>query len=101
MIPPIAATPPTPPTGATGAAGTGSGAAGQGFGATLSQAVNQVAQAQQNAQTLQATFADGGSVSIDQVLVATTQAELLTETAAAVTSRALTAYQNLMDTNIG
>jgi len=96
-VPPTASTPPTPPTGLQ-AGGSGGG---ETFGQMLSQAVNQIGQSATNAQALQAEFATGGNVSIDQVLVATTQAELMTETAAAVTSRALTAYQNVMSTNLG
>jgi|GEM_PF-3475680 len=100
VIPPVSPTPPTPPTQGTTPAQTTTGG-GETFAQMLSQAIGQVAQAQANAQNLQAQFAVGGNVSVEEVMAATAQAALLTETAASIATRALSAYQSLMDTNIG
>ncbi len=81
------------------------GATGQSAGATfaqiLGQAVSQVTGAQTQANQLLAQYAIGGPVTLEQVMLATSKAELLVETAGAVTTRAITAYQSLMQTNIG
>lgn len=74
---------------------------GESFGKILEQALGQVVQSQATANQLAANFSVGGPVSLDQVMVATAKAELMTEAASAVVSRALTAYQSLMQTNIG
>ena len=89
---------------AAGAAQT-AGAAGKNAGATfsqiLNQAVSQVTGAQTQANQLLAPYAIGGPVTLEQVMLATSKAELMVEAAGAVTTRALTAYQSLMQTNIG
>lgn len=84
--------------GATGATASSGGAS---FSKILSQAINDVSGAQTQANTLLSQYAMGGPVTIDQVMNAVSRAELLTEAAGAVTTRAVTAYQSLMQTNIG
>ena len=86
--------------GTTAGAGAGQ-SAGQTFSQILSNAVSQVAGAQAQANQLAATYAMGGNVTLEQVMLATSRAELLVETAGAVTTRALSAYQSLMQTSIG
>lgn len=87
---------------AAGAAqATGTQSAGQSFSQILSQAVQNVTGAQQNANLLMSQYATGGNVTIDQVMIAVSQAELLTEAATSITTRAVAAYQSLMQTNIG
>ena len=86
--------------GTTGAAAAGK-SAGQEFQQILSSAIAQVTGAQAQANQLAATYAMGGNVTLEQVMLATSKAELLVETAGAVTTRAIAAYQSLMQTSIG
>lgn len=86
--------------GVTGGAAAGK-SAGQDFSQILSSAISQVTGAQAQANQLAATYAMGGNVTLEQVMLATSKAELLVETAGAVTTRAISAYQSLMQTSIG
>lgn len=86
---------------AQAAAGTAAPASGASFSQILSQAIGDVTGAQAQANQLLAQYATGAPVSIDQVMIAVSHAELLTEEAGAITTRALMAYQSLMQTNIG
>ena len=74
---------------------------GQDFAQILQGAISQVEGAQANANQLAASYAMGGNVTLEQVMLATSKAELLVETAGAVTTRAISAYQSLMQTGIG
>jgi flagellar hook-basal body complex protein FliE len=87
--------------GVAGSAAAGGSSAGQTFAQILSGAVSQVVGAQATATQLAATYAMGGNVTLEQVMLATSKAELLVETAGAVTTRAISAYQSLMQTSIG
>lgn len=86
---------------AQGATGAAAKAGGPNFSQILSQAINNVTGAQSQANLLLSQYATGGPVTIDQVMIAVSRAELLTEAAGAVTTRAVSAYQSLMQTNIG
>jgi len=86
--------------GTTGAQGAGK-SVGQDFASILQSAISQVTGAQAQANQLAAQYAMGGNVTLEQVMLATSQAELLVETAGAVTTRAISAYQSLMQTSLG
>ncbi|MDA8345035.1 MAG: flagellar hook-basal body complex protein FliE [Thermaerobacter sp.] len=87
--------------GAAQGAGAAQKSAGATFAQILNQAVSQVTTAQSQANQLLSQYAIGGPVTLEQVMLATSKAELLVETAGAVTTRAISAYQSLMQTNIG
>ncbi len=82
-------------------AGAATQSAGQSFSQILNQAVSQVTTSQSQANQLLSQYAMGGPVTLEQVMLATSKAELMVEEAGAVTTRAIAAYQSLMQTNIG
>jgi flagellar hook-basal body complex protein FliE len=86
----------------TGITATTPGAAGAtaGFGQALGGALSQMASEASQANSLATTFATTGSGSIDAVMLATAQAALAMQSASTVLSKALSAYQTIMQMSV-
>lgn len=92
-IPPIAgATPITP----IAAPGTATAPAAPGFGDALGRGLQQVSAAEHRADALMTDVATGGSASVHEMMVATTEAGLATDVLVQVRDRALEAYHEVM-----
>jgi flagellar hook-basal body complex protein FliE len=87
-----------------GLAGVGAAAggtsAGAGFGQALAGALGNLAQETSQANALASQFATGAGVGLDQVMVATAQADLAVESVSTVMSKALSAYQTIMQMSV-
>jgi flagellar hook-basal body complex protein FliE len=81
--------------GATGA-GASTGAGPSGFAGMISNALDSVQAAQQNADGLAAKAATGNVADIQDYLIATTQATVDTQITAAVRDKAIQAFQSIM-----
>lgn len=93
-IPPISGVPASVP-----AAAPVSGAAppaGKGFGEAISNLLQDVSQAEFNADALATDVALGGETSVHELMVATTKASLSVDLLVQVRNRALEAYQEIM-----
>ena len=80
---------------AYGAVESGAEDPGTGFGATLSRALQNVAQSGQTADAL-ATQAVEGHANLTEVVTAVSQAELALQTTTAIRDRVVSAYQDIM-----
>lgn len=80
----------------TGAASSASG----GFAQALANAVDQTNNALQSADQMASTYAAGGPVSIDQLMVAEQQASLSLDLVVQVRDRVVSAYQSIMNMQI-
>jgi flagellar hook-basal body complex protein FliE len=85
--------------GITQAAGTGA-AGGGGFQSALNGALGHLAQSTSQANALAAQFATGSGGDIGSVMVATAQADLAVESVSTVVSKALSAYQSIMQMSV-
>jgi flagellar hook-basal body complex protein FliE len=72
----------------------------QGFGAALMGALTSLAQANGQAQTLLTQFSLGAPVDPASLMTSVAQADLATEAAVTVVSKALSAYQSLMQMQV-
>ena len=91
-IPPIAGAAPIAPIGAPGPAGP----AAPGFGDALGRGLQQVSAAENRADALMTDIATGGTASVHDLMVATTEAGLATDVLVQVRDRALEAYHEVM-----
>lgn len=91
-IPPIAGAAPIAPIAAPGA----SGPAAPGFGDALGSGLQQVSSAEHRADALMTDVATGGSASVHDMMIATTEAGLATDVLVQVRDRALEAYHEVM-----
>ncbi len=82
------------------AAPSGAGSAATGFQQALSGAIGGIAQATSQANTLATQFAYAGSGTLDALMVTTAQADLAVESASTVMSKALSAYQTIMQMSV-
>ncbi len=73
-----------------------SGTSGTGFADMISNAMDSVQAAQQNADGLAAQAATGGLSDVQDYLIASTQASIDTQITAAVRDKALQAFQSIM-----
>lgn len=102
MIPPITPIAPLPPTPGAGAAGGVGGAGGSGSGAFaqhVGNAINQVQQAQTQASNLEASAA-AGQGNITDAMLAATKAQLQTQVTVALTNKAISAFNSVMNLQI-
>ncbi len=83
------------PGSASSSTGT-SGTSGTGFADMISNAMDSVQAAQQNADGLAAQAATGGLSDVQDYLIASTQASIDTQITAAVRDKALQAFQSIM-----
>jgi flagellar hook-basal body complex protein FliE len=92
-IPPIAGglpiAPVTPPGGATGPSAPG-------FGDALGRGLQQVSGAEHRADALMQDVATGGTASVHELMIATTEAGLATDVLVQVRDKALEAYHEVM-----
>jgi flagellar hook-basal body complex protein FliE len=91
-IPPIAGAAPIAPIAPPGAAG----AAAPGFGDALGRGLQQVSSAEHRADALMTDVATGGTTSVHDLMIATTEAGLATDVLVQVRDRALEAYHEVM-----
>lgn len=91
-IPPIAGAAPIAPIAAPGAAGP----AAPGFGDALGRGLQQVSSAEHRADALMTDVATGGTASVHDMMIATTEAGLATDVLVQVRDRALEAYHEVM-----
>ncbi|MHB1486736.1 MAG: flagellar hook-basal body complex protein FliE [Acidimicrobiales bacterium] len=98
VIPPIPPIPPSPPAApATGAATAGAtGSSGAGFSNTITQAMDQL-QATQNQATSSAAAAATGQGNVADAMIAATQASLDTQVTASLVTKALSAFNQIMN----
>lgn len=90
-LPPIGAMPPiTPPTTASAAP------AAPGFGEALGNSLMEVSNAEHRADALLTDVATGGTTSVHDLMIATTEASLATDALVAVRDRAMEAYHEIM-----
>ncbi|GMA49042.1 hypothetical protein GCM10025857_03990 [Alicyclobacillus contaminans] len=87
----------TPASTSTSAAGS---AAGSGFADALQNALDQVNATTNEADQLASSFAAGGPVSIDQLMVAEQEASLAVDMVVQVRNRVVSAYQSIMNMQI-
>ncbi|MCL6453488.1 MAG: flagellar hook-basal body complex protein FliE [Alicyclobacillus sp.] len=78
----------------------GSGSAGGSFAQWLGDAFNQANQLSSQADQMAASFAAGGPVSVDQLMVAEQQATLAVDLVVQVRDRAVSAYQSIMNMQV-
>lgn len=83
----------------TRAAGAGA-AGGGGFQSALSGALSGLAQSTSTANSLATQFATGTGSNLGSVMVATAQADLAVESVSTVVSKALAAYQSIMQMSV-
>lgn len=84
----------------TPAASTQSGNGSQGFAGFLSDAVDQASAVSNQADQLAASYAAGGPVSIDQLMVAEQKASLAVDLVVQVRNRVVSAYQSIMNMQV-
>jgi flagellar hook-basal body complex protein FliE len=97
VIPPIPPTPPSPPTAASSSAGaTSTSSASDGFSNSVLNAVDQLQGAQTNASS-QAAQVAAGQGNIGDAMIAATQASVDTQVTQALTTKALDAFNSIMD----
>lgn len=90
-LPPIGAMPPiTPPTTAAAAP------AAPGFGEALGNSLQEVSNAEHRADAMLTDVATGGTTSVHELMIATTEASLATDALVAVRDRAMEAYHEIM-----
>lgn len=94
-IPPIAGVAPIAPIAPPGATGA-TGAAAPGFGDALGRGLQQVSSAEHRADALMTDVATGGTASVHDLMIATTEAGLATDVLVQVRDRALEAYHEVM-----
>lgn len=70
------------------------------FAKTLANAVDQTNNALQSADNMASTYAAGGPVSLDQLMIAEQQASLSLDLVVQVRDRAVSAYQSIMNMQI-
>lgn len=92
-IPPIAGSAPIAPIAVPGAP---TAPAAPGFGDALGRGLQQVSAAEHRADALMTDVATGGSASVHEMMVATTEAGLATDVLVQVRDRALEAYHEVM-----
>lgn len=92
-IPPIAGAAPITPISAPGAA---TAPAAPGFGDALGRGLQQVSAAEHRADALMTDVATGGTASVHDLMVATTEAGLATDVLVQVRDKALEAYHEVM-----
>jgi flagellar hook-basal body complex protein FliE len=92
-IPPIAGAAPITPIAAPGAA---TAPAAPGFGDALGRGLQQVSSAEHRADALMTDVATGGTASVHDLMVATTEAGLATDVLVQVRDKALEAYHEVM-----
>jgi flagellar hook-basal body complex protein FliE len=92
-IPPIAGAAPITPIAAPGAA---TAPAAPGFGDALGRGLQQISAAEHRADALMTDVATGGSASVHEMMVATTEAGLATDVLVQVRDKALEAYHEVM-----
>ncbi|MDQ0190562.1 flagellar hook-basal body complex protein FliE [Alicyclobacillus cycloheptanicus] len=83
----------------TGTQGAGSSPAG-GFASALGSAIDQVDALSNQADQMAASYAAGGPVTVDQLMVAEQQASLAVDLVVQVRDRAVSAYQTIMNMQI-
>lgn len=95
------AIPPIPPVG--GPSGVGASAAAQGpakaqpgFEAALQRGLQEVSSLEQQADTVAADVASGGSSQVHDLMIATSKSEVAMDVLLAVRNRAVEAYQEIM-----
>jgi flagellar hook-basal body complex protein FliE len=91
-IPPIAGAAPIAPITPPGAAAP----AAPGFGDALGRGLQQVSSAEHRADALMTDVATGGTASVHDLMIATTEAGLATDVLVQVRDRALEAYHEVM-----
>lgn len=97
----VSATVPTPPTSAASTTATGLVPdVGSGFGTAVVNALEQLQQAQGNADGLAVKAATGDLQDAHEFLIASTQASLATEMAVAVRNRAVEAFTSVMQMSV-
>jgi flagellar hook-basal body complex protein FliE len=92
-IPPIAGAAPITPISAPGAA---TAPAAPGFGDALGRGLQQVSSAEHRADALMTDVAAGGTASVHDLMIATTEAGLATDVLVQVRDKALEAYHEVM-----
>jgi flagellar hook-basal body complex protein FliE len=91
----------SPSLSAANAASSGNTASSSGnFAQTLANAVDQTNNALQTADNMASSYAAGGPVSLDQLMVAEQQASLSLDLVVQVRDRAVSAYQSIMNMQI-
>ncbi|CEK20442.1 flagellar hook-basal body complex protein FliE [Chthonomonas calidirosea] len=75
-------------------------APGKSFGQFLSEAINEVNQAQLHADDLTARFAAGEPLDVHQVMIASQEASVALDLAVQVRNRLLDAYQQIISLNV-
>jgi flagellar hook-basal body complex protein FliE len=96
-IPPISGAPFTMPTAPTTPTATdAAGGSGSGFGNALVEALDGVAQAQDNADQVASLAATGDLTNVHDLTIATTEAELATSLTTAVRDKAVAAFNAIM-----
>lgn len=78
----------------------GGASTGAGFAKALTGAIGNLAQATSQANSLATGFATAGHGTLDAVMIATAQANLAVESASTVMSKALSAYQTIMQMSV-
>lgn len=73
---------------------------GQGFGKVLGNALQQVEDASTKADDMSASYAAGGPVTIDQLMIAEQQASLGVDLVVQVRNRVVNAYQSVMNMQV-
>ena len=74
--------------------------AGQGFGNVLANALDEANQLSNQADTLASTYAAGGPVSVDQLMITEQKASLAVDLVVQVRNRAVSAYQSIMNMQV-
>jgi flagellar hook-basal body complex protein FliE len=80
--------------------GTNSATQGVGFGKILSDALNGANQLSNQADNMAASYAAGGPVTVDQLMIAEQKASLAVDLVVQVRNRAVSAYQSIMNMQI-
>lgn len=75
-------------------------AASQSFASVLKDAIDQVNNSQNNADSMAQQFVNGGNVDLSQVMVAQQQAGITLQAAVAVRDNVISAYQQIMNMQV-